>query len=477
MAILFLAATLPLASLYAWLVFHLPGILNVFVCFAFAFVLGSFAKRVCVTAKVRNPRWIGRYGLLLGLCGWYVQWTASALLQRDTDAGVVALFSGALQLLVEPSAVVAFAGRAMQSATSSFMGLPERYLLVVCWLGELWMLPFFPYYIGKMRAEEVFDETAGKWAEYTELPNRFRPIDQPGLLRLLDSPSERLSTLLHPHSGPATANHTKLRVYGSGCGDALVSLVSVDLDSKGGQPRTIECSPGLYLYVPAAELDALRAGQADPAAEGADPPELADAIGHMQAGRSQAAYEAAHCFVDAADTQLYCDANRICAIACSQAGDWRNALAYWEALFAREASAHNALQVATSAIMAGEAGQAQEWIKRTDTLNASTQEMPSVTILTTIISALTAANQLEPALLYLGQLRDFYTSLRVTDPTFLFAHRMPLFHMFLEKSGAVVRQVLDRDASRAWYTSMLPHLDERGQSELKAWLEESSAPV
>lgn len=485
LAVVFLAASLPLAALYAWLSFQLPGILDLFICMTFAFVLGSFAKRVCAKAKVRNPRWIGRYGLLLGLCGWYVQWAVWALLQRDADSGFFAILAGAPQVVLAPSMVLATALDVLQSTTSSLAGLPLEYLVVLGWLGELGVLLVVPHDIARMRAREVFDEKEGRWADHVELPGRYEPIDQPGLQRVLGSPSERLSDLLLPHAGPGTAPHAKLRVHGSTTSHALVSVVSVGMDNKGGRRRSIECSPGLYFYVPEAELAALAAGPRDAgvtvagAGVGAetDPPELSLAIEHMQAGRFQEACQEALPYLDAGDRQLYCDANRICAIACSNSRQWTQANAYWEALFAREASAHNALQVATSAIMAGAIAQAQEWIERARTMNASSQEMPAVTMLTNVISALTAAQQFEAALFYLGQLRDFYTALQVTDPTFLFAHRMPLFHIFLEKSGDVVHRVLDRDAGRAWYTSMLPHLDERGRAELTDWLAGASTPV
>lgn len=487
LAAVLLAASLPLAALYAWLGFHLPGILDLFICFTFAYVVGSLAKRVGAKAKVRNPRWLGRYGLLLGLCGWYVQWAVWALLQRDADSGFFSILSDAPQMVFAPSMVFATALDVLQSTTSTLAGLPLEYLVVLSWLGELGVLLFGPHDIARMRAREVFDENEGRWADYVELPGRYELIDQPGLQRVLGSPSGRLSDLLVPHPGPVTAPHARLRVYGSTTPQALVSVVSVEMDNKGGRRRSIECSPGLYFYVPQSELETLAAGQQDAGVTDADtdtdtetetdPPELVLAIEHMQAGRFEQAYQEALPFVAASERQLYCDANRICAIACSESRQWAQANAYWESLFAREATAHNALQVATSAIMAGAITQAQEWIGRARTLNASTQEMPAVTMLTNVISALTAAQQFEAALFYLGQLRDFYTALQVTDPTFLFAHRMPMFHMFLEKSGAVVNRVLDRDASRAWYAAMLPHLDERGQAELTDWLAAARSPV
>lgn len=156
------------------------------------------------------------------------------------------------------------------------------------------------------------------------------------------------------------------------------------------------------------------------AIEEADPPELAAAIGHLQAGEYQAAYEGALPFVSANGNRLYCDANRICAIVCSESRQWTKAAAYWQALFAGEASAHNALQVATSTVMADMVEQGLAWAERARALNAVSREMPDVAILASMLSALATANQLEAA---------------------------------------------------------FPHLDERGKAELTAWLDEACAPA
>ena len=464
-----LAASVPLGGLYAWLNLHLPAALGFVATCALAFALASLAKGVCGAAPVRSPAWIGAFGLLLGLGAWYVQWAAWTALQLGVDA---------LALLVQPELIVGAALKTLSSTSSAVAGMPVKYLTILAWLGELWMLLFFPQYIGKMRAEKVFDEAAGRWADYVELPLRFRKIDQPALIGMLTAPSGRLSDILVPDAGTGSAGYSALQVYRCRGADPLVSIVNLDTRGKEGRARPVACAPGLYLHVPEAELEALSAGTPAPAALGeADPPELLDAIAHVQAGRFQAACAEALPYVGAADLRLSSDANRICAIAYSEAKEWGEACAYWRALFAREATAHNALQIATSAIMAGQLAQGIHWGERACALNASLREVPAISIVTNLVSALTAAGQLEAALPYLDQIKAFYTELHVTDPTFLFVRQMPLFHVFLEKSGVVVKEVLDPDESRAWYVSMLPHLDERGQAELNAWLAGADVPA
>ncbi|MGI4717183.1 MAG: hypothetical protein ACRYGO_23455 [Janthinobacterium lividum] len=453
---------------YAWLTLRLPGLLDFFLCFALAFALAGAVRAVCAVAKVRNPRWAGRFGVLLGLCGWYLQWSAWIAFQLDDGGG-----SGVLQLASQPASVAAHAMALVAPAS----GL-EQLLWYTGWLGELWALLFFPYFMGKMRAEQVFDEAAGEWAHYVESPKKFRLVEQTALLDLLHARSGVLSDILAEETDQGVRKYARLRVYCRGADGALVSIVTVEIKGSDGDESVIESSPGSYLRVSAAELDELLAETpAGGDAGEADPPELVDAIDRLQAGDFQAAYALALPFVGAGDRRLHCDANRICAMVCSQSGRWTEALAYWKTLFAGESTAHNALQVATSLVMANETEEGLMWVERARTLNAVSQEMSGVAIITGILSALSAANQHGAALPFVAQLRDFYTQLRVTDPTFLFVRRMPLFHVFLEKSAEIVDKVMGAQERRAWYASMLPHLDERGREELLAWLDGAGAPA
>ena len=257
-------------------------------------------------------------------------------------------------------------------------------------------------------------------------------MDHSALLRLFAVEAEPLSNVLVPHAADDGANHSRLRVFRTSGSEHLVSVVTVEMKEKDGAERVIESWPGKYLRVPAAELDALVAASAGCAGvDETDPPELVDAIAHLQAGELAAAYGAALPFVAEDSERLYCDANRICAIACSNSNQWAQALTYWQALFSKEETAHNALQVATSAVMANELEQGNTWIEKAHAINASSREMPSPSIITNMLTALTQAGQHAAAVPYLEQLRGFYIQLCVTDPTFLFGHRLPLFHVFL----------------------------------------------
>ena len=174
---------------------------------------------------------------------------------------------------------------------------------------------------------------------------------------------------------------------------------------------------------------------------------------------------------------MYADANRICALACSQTGQWTRANAYWQALFERESTAHNALQVATTAVMADRVEEGCAWADRALAMNTDSHEMPGVSIITNLMSAMTAANQHAAAMPYLDQLKGLYVQVGITDSTYLYGHRLPFFSVFLEKSADILDRVLDADAQRQWYATMLPHLDAQGRADLSAWMDRTTAPV
>jgi hypothetical protein len=99
-----------------------------------------------------------------------------------------------------------------------------------------------------------------------------------------------------------------------------------------------------------------------------------------------------------------------------------------------------------------------------------------MTIETNFVTALTQAGQMQAAMPYLEQIRKFYVEFGVTDPTVLHMNRFPPFHVFLNHSAPIVRANLDGEQERSWYSSMLPHLDERGKVELNEWMREQLQP-
>jgi tetratricopeptide (TPR) repeat protein len=202
------------------------------------------------------------------------------------------------------------------------------------------------------------------------------------------------------------------------------------------------------------------------------PPELEAAVAHLDVHQYEAAFTAAVQFVQSSEKDLRSDANRICGLASSRLGRWNDAVNYWDALFDDEPSAFNALQVASSLAMAGAIDQGKLWLERAKTLNEVSKELPGFTIQTNFITALTQSGQMLAAMPYLEEIRQFYIAFGITDPTILFANRHPFFETFLNNSVPIIRTVLDATEGRAWYLAILPHLDDRGKTELSEWMKE-----
>jgi hypothetical protein len=205
------------------------------------------------------------------------------------------------------------------------------------------------------------------------------------------------------------------------------------------------------------------------------PPELATALEHLNADQYEAALDAAKPYTKADQASLRIDATRLSALACARLGLWAESLAFWHALFDEEGSAHNALQVATSSVMAGDVPRGVIWVAKSLEMNSASRELPGLLIQTNFVTALTQCGHMEAALPYLDEIKQTYASLGLTDPTFLYAQRVPFFSAFLDNSAPVIRAALGPEQGRAWYTSMLPHLDDNGRTELCAWLENGFA--
>jgi hypothetical protein len=155
---------------------------------------------------------------------------------------------------------------------------------------------------------------------------------------------------------------------------------------------------------------------------------------------------------------------------------WETAFGFWHALCVDEPTAHNTLQAATSSVMARNLERGILLMERACTLNASSREVPGITLETSFLTALTQAGQMQAGMPYLERIKQIYVGLGKTDPTVLFLYRLPRFDVFLDNSVPIVRANLDADQERLWYASMLPHLDERGKAELGVWMHAQLQP-
>jgi len=462
---LVLLVIVPFAWLYAWCSFHVHPILVTLVTLVYSLVLVTGPAIVAQSGKMRNPALMVAVALAIGLFGWYCQWAQWAAMN-----GVLSerAWPGLLYFSRHPAAVASLA--------LALKGISAW--TVIAGTLEFLLLAILPVLLTKKAASNPFCETSKAWVDELKLDRRFAQIDEADFQAFRAaaeaSPDQLLALLKAPQGDPD--RYTKLSLYACpGAPEAYLSVLDVTRSTRQGKPSEMRSPIVEYLRIPPdmarlalAECEADAAPAGEP--EAATPPELMPALAALEQEDYAAALAAAAPCTRAEKISLRNDANRMCALCCSRLGQWIDAASYWEALFEHETSAHNALQVASSSAMAGRLAKGEEWIARTIALNEETRDVTSILIRTNFISALKNSGQLRAALPYLEWVKHLYQSLHVTDATFLTVRGVPFFNSFLEQSAPIVDASMDAAQAHAWYAGMLPHLDQDGQQELKAWL-------
>lgn len=461
------------AWLYAWLPLNVPlWFVTCFAMMCLATGMGTVMERVARLGKARNPVWMGRLGLFVGLVGWHAQWVAWVALQSpENEAGSV-FFA----LLGEPRLVIQLVPALSDTWVRSIAGIElGSTAMAVLWVAEFALLVSFPRGLARSAAEAPFCEATQTWATTWEVPRKFAPIDEPAVLvHRLESHPEQLLSLLTACTDDDPLRYAELTLYRAGP-DAFMSIDNVQLDRGGKTEKKRTRSVIQYLRLVGIDADEFLlycTKPAAPAAAADDPPELVTAIDALTSGRFQEALTGAMPHTAAVPDGLRIDALRLCAMASMQLGRWDESLRYWRRLYDEESCAVNALHVATGHAMTGNAAEGDQWLATARELNQVSGELPGSRILTNFISALAQSGQMAHALPYLDEMRTLYLTPGATDPTRLFVRRVPLFHAFLDNSLPIIGAVLGADEGRAWYASMLPHLDEAGQQELTAWLDQ-----
>ncbi|UTH76622.1 hypothetical protein [Chromobacterium sp. IIBBL 290-4] len=200
------------------------------------------------------------------------------------------------------------------------------------------------------------------------------------------------------------------------------------------------------------------------------PPQLAPAVAALQGEEWAAAVRLAQPYLEAKEPALRADAYRLCALATSRQGQWGTAFSCWLKLFELEPNAHNALQLASVSVMAGEIARGQAWMMKFDELNRQSREFSCAMAYANFASALAQAGHAAEALPYLTWLRELYRELKITDDMFLHQRGVPFFGAFLENSLPLLQTCLDDGELLAWYRAMLDDLDDAGRARLSGWL-------
>lgn len=478
--ILYALATLPFAWLYAWLILYLPPLLNVLVAMCFSLSMGALAHKAASQAKVRNPRWMAGFGTAIGLAGWYVHWAAWLGMVTAYQIHTMTGF------LLHPLAMVEMMLGIAGTGTWGLGGAKvSGAVLGLCWLAELGILLAFPRLLGRMRAEAPFCEASNSWADKIDVPRKFAYIDEAHAVgALLEQDPQRLFSILTPWVENISHSHAQVVLYRCRAGDAYVSVKNIlATESEGKVKQTREYlievlrMPGMDAESLMQDLMNITVASADAPDAAPVAPELEAAVEDLQAERYAAALAGAAAHVTDGQLAVRSDARRICAMACSQLGHWDEALRHWHALFAEEATARNALQIAITAVMTDDVAGGVAWLERARAINTETEQLTAFQLVTTFMSALTQSGHAAAALPYLDEIKHIFVAFASTDPTLLFMNRLPSFHVFLNNSLPIVHAALDPASRQAWYTAMRPHLDARGQAELDAWLQDRFPPA
>lgn len=452
----------------------------------YAILLGCIASRATSHAKVRNPAWMGYLGVLIGFAGWYFQWAAwfalkfNMLAERPDDYPLGATF---LQMTLHPIALFEALVEVSRLGNWTLVGNPiTGFALAALWLVELIVFIALPGMFGHSRAMDPFSEASNSWAKKIEVPRRFAYIDEPQAVPdYLQRHPDGLLSVLSPWQESGSPSYAKVTLYQCQGEDSYLSITNTTVqisNNKTEESRTVVLA---FLRMPGLDPDALMHELMEAATLQADrtngqgdaslPEELETALSHLHAERYDAVLATANPYVASDQLALRTDANRLCALASCSLAQWTDACRFWDTLFKDEPSAHNALQLATSSVMAGDVARGESWLERALAMNITSHEMPAVAIETNFVTALTNSGNMRAALPYLERIKELYVALKVTDPTFLFVRQVPRFDIFLDKSMPIVDASLQADQKRSWYESMMPHLDDRGQEELAAWMD------
>jgi tetratricopeptide (TPR) repeat protein len=215
-----------------------------------------------------------------------------------------------------------------------------------------------------------------------------------------------------------------------------------------------------------------QADSVDGAAPPPTPDELVPALAAFEAGQHGAALQLAQAQRSHPDAAVQADALRLCGLASSRLSRWAEAFGHFHALFELEPQTLNALQLATTSVMAGELLRGQAWYQRACALNQTQHEMPPARLCTHFISALEQAGEHEAALPLLDELAQQYRAHGITDSHFLWSRGLPFLEEFLRKSWALQVGFQPAAVLRPWYQDLAADLDESGQQAVSRFLAE-----
>lgn len=472
------ALFLPVAWVYAWSTLNAPKVISFFIVLAFSFSLYLACAAIIEFGKVRNVLLAALLGVGLGAFAWYAQW---AYLGSMVDLKNVAIRPGPLDFTSSPDHLFNLASE-LGSA-----GL----LTLAKWGMEFVALTILPAWLSAGAARRAFCERTGEWVDEVKLKRRFVAIDRARMKTFVEAAQASPAAIrsLFDAGHPDPAHFSELSLYPcDGADGTFLSVFNVVRTVRDGTVAETRSAIIELLRIPdqaASEMIAecglveddngiaeVTESDACPLGVQPTPLPLRPAVDALQCGQYDAAFALAASMCDQPDRALRTDANRVCALSCAQLQRWDDAARHFEELFALEGTVHNALQVATTCVMAGRLADGEKWMRTAIDMNRRDPEVAAILIFTSYITALKNRGHLRQAMPYLEPVKEIYECLHSTDPTFLTLRGVPFLISFLEQSAPIVDASMHACQARNWYQTMLPHLDQPGRSELKAWLEE-----
>lgn len=470
-----------LGWLYALLLHYSPAaLISVFGVMLFSVFSGVLSCMVLKAAHSRSRPFNAIAGGLLGFVMLWVHWALWIRMGFDQGPKMAGYFitsgpQGWITMLV-------LLGQRLRELE------PERFM--VNWLALLWfveaaILVWLPALIAKMQADDSYSETARAWAEddingelwwdggmSSELRSR---LEEEGVDFLCRLPrAVEIGTPVASQWWTAGIKGQKVE-SDPAARWITISVVEQKRDENGKvkstrTPVIANWNIDAADYVRLAEHLTRSTSNFAVAADAPTPQELEAAVAAMEADQFAEAIELVDPLRNHPDPALRADALRLTALCLARLEKWEKAFDEYHALFAVEGTTMNALQLATTSVMAGQTERGQAWFEKASQLNHEAHDMPWPTLHTNFLSALGNAGAWSAGLPHVEWLRDMFLGMSSSDDNFVFMHDMPFLSVFFEKSLPFLRASMSEVEIKAWYGAMHDHLDEEGQEKLADWL-------
>lgn len=471
-----------LAWLYALLLHYSSAApISLFGLALFSVFTGVLACMVLKAGHSRSLRFNAVAGAGLGFVMLWAHWALWIWMDFDQGPKMAGFF-----ITSGPVGWVSMLGMLAERLTEIE---PRRFLvnwLPLLWIAEATILVWLPAFIARTQAEDPYSETAHAWADEdidgelwwdggmsSELRSR---LDEEGIDFLC-----RMARAVEVGAIVASQWWTisvKSRKVESDPAARWISVSIVEQKrDENGKIKSVTTPVIAQWNIDAADYDRLaghisQAGQTLPLARDAPTPaELEAAVAAMEAEEFAKAIKLADPLRNHPRMALRADALRLSALCLARLEKWEKAFDEYHALFAIESTTLNALQLATTSVMAGELERGRAWFEKARQINMDAADIAWPTLHTNFLSALGNAGQWAAGLPHIEWLRDMFQSMTSSDDHFVFMHDMPFLSVFFEKSLPILRACMADGEVRAWYAAMHEHLDAEGQEKLADWLE------